>query len=413
MHPAVKRAFHTHHRIYRWWFPCRIGWNNDKSSIRLKLETTTWKLLPFYICTWGLLFGIGFGSMVFLLIRELFQPSSRLTAIHLGIYFAASVLTLLSWGVGLVFHSFWEEIVAAFNQLVAFEEDWRRRFIVVKLYTKIIYGQPRKQNFQIHRPNSEHITGIFLNVFMIGGGVVAAPIVIIFGIGTNLDPFLPILEDYFLPPPPQRSDLLVYTVLFIRALIAFLAIIEFCRAFFLLLLLTCSLGETIKNLLRMILETEGTDEAYHKVQLLWLQFYIIKTPFNNVLAIGSIIGFFGGTALIWLSFNSWNHVTPFIASLFPILSFCILVILLVGISTQVSIVEKSNLFIYKWKQESLLCKTGMHIRKDTRLSKMLGRTLRCLPVACSSCCGINSSTPFSFLQILMKAVTDSLLGIKI
>ncbi|CAL8118220.1 unnamed protein product [Orchesella dallaii] len=356
-------------------------------------------------------FGTCVGSVMFLLIREIYQPSSYLTAIHIGMYSEVVILTLTSWLVFLTFHGYWLEIVSGFNQLVTFEEYWTRESSTSPPTAKNNKGLTKK--FRIRKLTSEELTGYFLTYAVLLAGIVAVPITAIFSVGTNIDPYFIIGEDYFLPPAAERSSAIIAFAFAVRFILVFFVGIEIVRSFFLVLLLTSSMGLVIKRLLAIILHIDNShyNEAYQKFQLIWLQYYIIKSPFNNVLAIGSVIGFFGGTIIIWLSFNAWSHVTPVLASLFPFMALAILVILLVGISTQVSIVEQSNFFIYKWKQESLW-QSGTRTRKDIQRCKLLGRTLRCLPVACGSCYGINSNTPFSFLQILMKAVTDSLLGIK-
>ncbi|CAL8118212.1 unnamed protein product [Orchesella dallaii] len=351
MHPIIKLAFHTHNGIYKWWFRCKIRWNNNNSPICLRVESPSWKLLPWYFLTWIMLFGAVAGSIAFLLIREIFNPSPKISAIHIGILFYIGVCTSISWGVCLAFHEYWNEVVSAFNQFAIFEEDWRRG-------PAEAYRHPKTQYMRIWILSYEELTG------MLTGSV---------DWGIN-------------KPGPNHYPIA--------------------------LILTFSMGMVMEKLLINILETEDLNQAYQKYKLVWLQYYMVKAPFNNVLAIGALIGFAGGTTMIWLSFNAWNYVTPFLAGIFPFLSVWMLIILLVVITSQVSIVEKSGRFIHKWKRESLL-QPGIRQIKNIRHSKMLGRTLKCLPVACGPCCGINSNTPFSFLAILMKAVTDALLGIQL
>jgi len=76
-----------------------------------------------------MIFGIVLLSIVFLLAREVFQPSPRLTAIHIGMYFTVGLLTLTNWGVCIAFKGYWPEIVSAYNQLATFEHDWEWRLI--------------------------------------------------------------------------------------------------------------------------------------------------------------------------------------------------------------------------------------------------------------------------------------------
>ncbi|CAL8118216.1 unnamed protein product [Orchesella dallaii] len=374
--------------------------------IRLRLETNWWKLLPWNFLTWGVIFTLSVGSIIFILIKEIFQPSSRITALHIGIYFSLGIFTLISWGVCLAFRQYWAEIVSAFNELEILEGDWSRA-IGSADNQKL---RPKSQYFRIWTCNREELTGLFLIMLITGGAVVLMPISVVTAILTNLDPLHPILEDYI--PAEERNWILEMALLIFRFMVAFLCCVEGARFLLLVLLLISSLGLVMEKLIRVILLTQDLYEALQKYQLFWLQYYLIKIPINNLLAIGTLIGFSGGTAMIWLSFNGWKYVTPFLAVLFPILSVWIILVLLVGISAQVSLVDKSKTFTCKWRSESLM--QTMWTRKEIRRCKMLGKTLRSLPVACSSCCScsINSNTPFSFLQILMKAVTDSLLGIK-
>ncbi|CAL8118210.1 unnamed protein product [Orchesella dallaii] len=403
MHPLIKLAFYTHYVIYKWWIPCKIGWNNN-SPIRLKLENSWGKLLPWYFVTWIMLFGISVGSIGFVLIREIFQPSPKITAIHIGILFYIGFGTSITWGVCLAFHEYWNEVVSTFNQFAMFEEDWRKG-------PAEAYRHPKTQYMRIWKLSYEELTGMILNMIIVGC-IITMPIGVLAGILTNLDTFIILLEDYFLLPSDERSTFVNVFLILSRLTFTFVCGMELSRFMLITLILTFSVGMVMEKLLINILETEDLNEAYQKYQLVWLQHYIVKSPFNNVLAIGALIGFVGGTSTIWLSFNAWNYVSPFLAGLCPFVSVWILIILLVVISSQVSIVEKSGRFIHKWKKESLI-QNGIPINKNIRHSKRLGRTLRRLPVACGPCCGINSNTPFSFLQILMKAVTDSLLGIQL
>ncbi|CAL8118200.1 unnamed protein product [Orchesella dallaii] len=405
MHPIVKQAFHTHFQIYKWWFPCKITWNNNEFPIRLRLESPWWKLLPWYFVTWIMTFGSTFGSIGYLLIRELFKPSSRINAIQTGVLFWVAVCTLYSWGICLAFHKYWREIVSAFNQLTTFEEDWVRT-------DPNTYRRPIKHYLRIWKCNKEELTGMFLIMMIVSGSIITMPMGLIAGVITNLDPFLILLEDYFLPPTDEQSTLLKVSVFLLRFCLVFIGGMEVCRFFFLALLLTFSMGLVMEKLLINMLKTQDFNEAHHKYKLMWLQYYIVKSAFNNLLAIGAFTIFAGGTTMIWLSFNAWNYVTPYLAVVYPFLSVSMLILLLIGIKSQVSIVEMSKCFIHQWKRESLL-QPGIRMRKNIRHYKMLGRTLRSLPVACGSCYGINSDTPFSFLQILMKSVTDSLLGIQL
>ncbi|CAL8118204.1 unnamed protein product [Orchesella dallaii] len=352
-----------------------------------------------------MMFGIPVGSIAFLLIREIFKPSPQVTAIHIGILFYIGVCTSISWGVCLAFHEYWNEVVSTFNQFAIFEEDWRKG-------PAEAYRHPKTQYMRIWKLSYEELTGMVLNMIIVGCGTITLPMGGFAGVLTNLDPFIFLLEDYFLPPRDEQSIFVNVLLLLCRQIYVFVCAMELGRFMLITLILTFSMGMVMEKLLINILEAEDLNVAYQKYQLVWLQYYIVKAPFNNVLAIGGFIGFAGGTAVIWLSFNAWNYIKPFIAGMFPFLSVWMLIILLVVISSQVRIVEKSGLFIRKWKKESLI-QPGIHIRKSIRLSKMLGRTLRSLPVACSTCCDINSNTPLNFLQILMKAVTDSLLGIQL
>ncbi|CAL8118198.1 unnamed protein product [Orchesella dallaii] len=347
-----------------------------------------------------------FGSIAFLLIREIFKASSCLTPIHISILFCIAVFTLLSWGIFLAFQEHWDEIVSAFNQLAEFEEDW------VMMGRQETYRASKPHYFRIWKCSKEELTGVFLMMVIIAVSLIIIPIGSLAGVATNLDLYLIMLEDYFLPPKNEQSKFLIIFLFLCRLIFSFICGTEGCRFMLLVLLVTFSMGLVMEKLLINILEAEDLNEAYQKYQLVWLQYYKVKSPFNNVLAISAFVGFVGGTALIWLSFNAWSYVTPYLAVLYPFLSMWLLIILLVGISSQVSIVEMSKCFIHKWKTDSLL-QPGIRMRKNIRHSKMLGRTLRSLPLACGSCYGINSNTPFSFLQILMKAVTDSLLGIQI
>ncbi|CAL8118206.1 unnamed protein product [Orchesella dallaii] len=352
-----------------------------------------------------MMFGISVGSIAFLLIREIFNPSPKITAIHIAILFYICVCTSISWGVCIAFHEYWNEVVSAFNQFAIFEEDWR-------LGPAETYRHPKIQYMRIWKLSYEELTGMVLNMIIVGCGTITLPMGGFAGVLTNLDPFIILLDDYFPLPRDEQSTIVNVFLILCRLILVLVGAMELGRFMLITLILTFSMGMVMEKLLINILETEDLNVAYQKYQLVWLQYYIVKSPFNNVLAIGGFIGFAGGTTMIWLSFNAWNYVSPFIAGMFPFLSVWMLIILLVVISSQVSIVEKSERFIHKWKKESLI-QYGIHMSKKIRHSTMLGRTLRCLPVACGPCCGINSNTPFSFLQILMKAVTDSLLGIQL
>ncbi|CAL8118202.1 unnamed protein product [Orchesella dallaii] len=405
MHPLIKLAFHTHYGIYKWWFPCKIGWNNNEFPIRLRLESSLWKLLPWYFVTWIILFGSVAGSIAFLLIREIFKPSSQINAIHMGLLFYIGFGTSITWGVCLAFHEYWNEVVSTFNQFAIFEDDWRKG-------PAEPYRHPKTQYMRIWKLSYEELTGMVLNMIIVGCGTITLPLCLLTGVLTNLDPFIVVLEDYFLLPRDERSTIANVFLILCRLFLVFVCAMELGRFMLITLILTFSMGMVMEKLLINILETEDLNVAYQKYQRVWLNYYIVKSPINNLLAIGALIGFADGTTVIWLSFNAWSYVSPFIAGMCPFLSVWMLIILLVVISSQVSIVEKSERFIHKWKKESLI-QPGIHISKSIRHSKMLGRTLRSLPVACSTCCGINSNTPLNFLQILMKAVTDSLLGIQL
>ncbi|CAL8118214.1 unnamed protein product [Orchesella dallaii] len=346
-----------------------------------------------------MLFGLTVGSTAFVLIREVFKPSPRISAIQLAIIFYIGLCSSISWGVCLAFHNYWSEIVFAFNQFAKFEEYWGCEPAAAR--------RPKTHYLRIWKCSREELTGMSLNMLIIGIGVVAIPIGMLAGVVTNLDPYFLVVEDSV----AEQSAFLKVLVFVCRLLIGYISGIEAMRFMLMTLILTFSIGLVMEKLLKNILQSEVLSEAYQNYQLVWLQYHLIKSPFNNVMAISSVIGFFGATTMIWLSFNAWNYVTRFLAAMYPFVALGMLLVILVGISLQVSIVEKSKSFIYKWKKESLF-QSGIRRSKETRLCRMFGRTLRSLPVACGSCYGINSNTPFSFLQILMKAVTDSLLGIQ-